>query len=133
MKRRGARLAVVAVTAMAAVAGLAGTSQADSTGRNVGYGQPNIPKAVACVQKFYNHYVEDDRGRLVVVDGKFGPDTDMAVHKIQLLVNQRFPGAQLQVDGVVGPRTGHYIIGVLRSDWFVDRGYAEGCAQVLPG
>ncbi|WP_153882812.1 hypothetical protein [Streptomyces sp. CB01881] len=49
------------------------------------------------------------------------------------MVNTRFPGTELQVDGVVGPRTGHRMIQILRDDWTIDRGYADRCAQFLPG
>ncbi|MBP0454892.1 peptidoglycan-binding protein [Kitasatospora sp. RG8] len=133
MKRRGGRSAVVAVTALAAVTGLTGTGHADSTGRNIGYGQPNVPQAVVCVQQFYNRYIEEGQGALIQVDGKFGRETDRAVRRIQSAVNTRFPGTELQVDGVVGPRTGHRMIQVLRDDWTIDRGYADRCAQFLPG
>jgi N-acetyl-anhydromuramyl-L-alanine amidase AmpD len=44
-------------------------------------------------------------GYRVAVDGKFGPQTKMAVTKFQAVWNSRHPDDQLVVDGIPGPKT----------------------------
>ncbi|WP_406836599.1 peptidoglycan-binding protein [Streptomyces sp. AHU1] len=131
VKHRGRRVGAAAAVAAFAVFGLQGVAQANPDAPNVGYGYRNHPSAVVCVQKFYNHYLAGPA--LIATDGKFGRETYAATRRLQQWVNQTYKGQySLDVDGVVGKRTGDALIGIARKDQWIDPVFVNNCAAALP-
>ncbi|MGA5822437.1 peptidoglycan-binding domain-containing protein [Kitasatospora sp. NPDC094028] len=116
IKRHGAFLFA---TAALVTVGATGVAQAvpNSGSLWVGYGRSNTYNSVKCVQQISNSLRYQTGYKSIAVDGAFGPDTAGAIVAIQHWAN-------LDPDGVVGPRTGDVMIESTK-DYY-------GCYNYLP-
>ncbi|MER6778127.1 MULTISPECIES: peptidoglycan-binding domain-containing protein [unclassified Streptomyces] len=125
------RTAVLAGAATLALTTLTGTAEARVGAPYVGYGQANNGAAVWCVQHQVNRFFKDHapwHGQ-ISEDSAFGPQTDEAIRVFQREVKRDLaPG--MQVDGIVGPLTGTYLLilgdPVYGRDGWTDNGYCIG-------
>jgi peptidoglycan hydrolase-like protein with peptidoglycan-binding domain len=108
-----AKGATAAVMAGAALLGLTGTASADQKSPFLGNGYANNTHAVWCVQNSINYFsstAAKDGATLpypiatIAEDGAWGPQTERAVELFQKNIYT------LQVDGVVGRKTGDALI-----------------------
>ncbi|MFI2206616.1 peptidoglycan-binding protein [Streptomyces sp. NPDC020192] len=95
----------------------------------VGYGYPNYGASVRCVQFFVNNYLNLH----LLEDGKFGPQTEYGVRKLQRFSNYHWATRELAVDGVFGPATGEVVLEhVKRYPWTINYAKASHCAHYVP-
>ncbi|MFJ5549297.1 peptidoglycan-binding protein [Streptomyces sp. NPDC093225] len=124
------RTAVLAGAATLALTALTGTAEARVGAPYIGYGQANNGSAVWCVQHQVNFFFKKSapwHGQ-ISEDSKFGPQTDEAIRVFQQIVKRELaPG--MDVDGIVGPMTGTYLLILGDPDFGRDgkgNGYCEG-------
>ncbi|MFI6152997.1 peptidoglycan-binding protein [Kitasatospora sp. NPDC051170] len=106
------------------------SAQADPGNPTVGYGYPNPGLQVQCVQYFVNQLT----GLHILEDGRFGPQTEYGVKRIQQLASTSWAAAPLKADGYFGPATGQVVIErVKKYPWLVDNFQkATTCAHFVP-
>ncbi|PKT68862.1 hypothetical protein CW362_32765 [Streptomyces populi] len=122
------RSGVLGAAAVAVLAAGTTTVQADPGNPTVGYGYPNYARQVACVQFFVNWYT----GMRIAVDGKFGPQTQLGVKRLQEISNRTWATKELVVDGVFGPGTGQVVLVHAKNDRGMDQYQAASCSHDLP-
>ncbi|MEV4739426.1 peptidoglycan-binding domain-containing protein [Streptomyces sp. NPDC049555] len=103
LKKYAAKAGLVVGTAALVAGGLGGTANAAEGAGYVGYGHTTSGSAVWCVQHQVNSIAAKVGRAQVAEDGKWGPRTDAQVRWYQSWVG-------LDSDGVVGPRTGDYLL-----------------------
>ncbi|MFD9688937.1 peptidoglycan-binding protein [Kitasatospora sp. NPDC059088] len=113
-----ARIAAGLTLSLSVVIGLSGTAEASTSAPCVQKGSHG--PAVSCVQAFLNGV---GLGHRIAVDGGFGADAKSTVEDFQ-----RVYGNGLDIDGVVGPRTG---TALWNSYWKINplgvMGYCHDC------
>lgn len=125
LRRSLVALAVAAVTGLGTT-----TAVADPGIPNVGYGYPNPSQSVRCVQFFVNAYTNLH----LLEDGKFGPQTELGVRRLQELSNFTWATRELRIDGVFGQDTGQAVLEhVKRNPWTTgDFTKATRCGHYVP-
>jgi peptidoglycan hydrolase-like protein with peptidoglycan-binding domain len=99
---------------------LTGTAQASTSKADISQGSSNS-RGVICIQEAINemHYENSAWYHYVAEDGVFGSDTYGGVRSFQHFQDYHY-GASLTIDGIVGPKTGDYVVSWASSwgdDW----------------
>ncbi|MFJ3309577.1 peptidoglycan-binding protein [Streptomyces sp. NPDC086549] len=120
-------------TVLAAVAFLGlgtTTAHADPGIPAVGYGYPNVAASVRCVQYYVNQLTDVH----ILEDGKFGPETQLGIKRIQKLAGTTWAAAPLKVDGIFGKKTGQVVLErVKQYPWLVNNYQAAStCGHYVP-
>ncbi|MEV0538085.1 peptidoglycan-binding domain-containing protein [Kitasatospora sp. NPDC050463] len=92
--------------AAAAVIGTSTAADASTSAPYIGRGYSEYGSGVWCVQHMLNHNISAYGG--VSEDSVWGPKTEAAVKDFQRSLAVNEPG--LKVDGIVGPRTGWWLL-----------------------
>ncbi|WP_030210298.1 peptidoglycan-binding protein [Streptomyces sp. NRRL S-87] len=127
------RTAVLAGAATLALTALTGTAEARVGAPYIGYGQANNGSAVWCVQHQVNAFFKKSAPwhEQISEDSRFGPQTDEAIRFFQREV-KRDLSPSMDVDGIVGPLTGTYLL-ILGDPVYGRDGNGEGyCEDYLP-
>ncbi|MFJ4094704.1 peptidoglycan-binding protein [Kitasatospora sp. NPDC089913] len=124
--RRGAT--VLAATALLGSGAV--TAHADPGLPNTGYGYPNWSHTVRCIQYYVNQLTDVH----ILEDGRFGPETDLGIRRIQKLASTDWAAAPLVVDGVFGKATGQAVLERVKyHPWLVDSfEKASNCGHYVP-
>ncbi|MFJ9628378.1 peptidoglycan-binding protein [Streptomyces sp. NPDC091280] len=123
------RRATVTLTAVVTVGLGTTTAHADPGIPDIGYGHANNPASVRCVQFFVNNYLNLH----LLVDGKFGPQTELGVKKLQKYSNYHWATTQLAVDGIFGKNTGEVVLKhIKRYPSSIDFRKASQCGHRVP-
>ena len=105
------------------------TAHADPGIPDIGYGHANNPESVGCVQFFVNNYLNLH----LLEDGKFGPQTEYGVKKLQKFSNYHWATSQLAIDGIFGKHTGEVVLKhIKRYPLSIDYRKATRCAHKVP-
>ncbi|WP_405858730.1 hypothetical protein OG407_16315 [Streptomyces sp. NBC_01515] len=105
------------------------TAHADPGIPDIGYGYANNPGSVRCVQFFVNNYLDLH----LLVDGEFGPQTELGVEKLQKYSTYHWATTQLAVDGIFGKNTGEVALKhIKRYPLSIDYPKATRCAHEVP-
>ncbi|MFD5463405.1 peptidoglycan-binding protein [Kitasatospora sp. NPDC127059] len=100
-----------ALATAAATLALAAPAQAAQGVSDIGDGYPNSYNSVHCVQTVLNNWVANvvgNPGAQVQEDGIWGPKTKGLVTYFQQVQHNADPS--VGVDGIVGPQTGNYML-----------------------